>query len=150
MPIPARIASAGLDSVIGEPSTSMVPSSGRCTPYRIFISVDLPAPFSPTSACTVPRRTVMLTSWLATTPGKRLVIPLSRTAGAAVWTSGAVLTELLVTAAGARRAGEAGRGAGRSGATLPRHPGPASRPLGRDLPVSGHIVLGTVILPSMI
>src|SRR5215218_4730512 len=108
MPIPARIASAGLDSVIGEPSTSMVPSSGRCTPYRIFISVDLPAPFSPTSACTVPRRTVMLTSWLATTPGKRLVIPLSRTAGAAVWTSGAVLTELLVTAAGARRAGEAG------------------------------------------
>ncbi len=30
----------------------MVPSSGRWTPYRIFISVDLPAPFSPTTACT--------------------------------------------------------------------------------------------------
>src|SRR5919112_3106484 len=52
----------------------------------------------------------MLTSRLATTPGKRLVIPLSHTAGAAVWTSGAVVTELLVAAAGARRAGEAGVG----------------------------------------
>src|SRR5664279_736354 len=53
-------------------------------PYRVFISVDLPAPFSPTRACTVPRRTVMLMSELATTPGNRLVIPRSSTAGGPV------------------------------------------------------------------
>src|SRR5688500_14087395 len=44
------------------------------------MSVDLPAPFSPTMACTWPRVTVMLTSLLATTPGNRLVMPLSSTA----------------------------------------------------------------------
>src|SRR5829696_7524732 len=42
--------------------------------------VDLPAPFSPTIACTVPGRTLMLTSEFAKTPGNRLVIPLSSTA----------------------------------------------------------------------
>ena len=50
--------------------------------------MDLPAPFSPISACTVPGRMVMLTSWLATTPGKRLVTPRTSTAaagGAADW-----------------------------------------------------------------
>ena len=47
---------------------------------EVFISVDLPAPFSPTIACTCPRRTVMSMSWLATTPGKRLVMPCSSTA----------------------------------------------------------------------
>ncbi len=61
----------------------MVPSSGRCMPYRVFISVDLPAPFSPTTACTVPRITTRLTSRLATTPGKVLVMPRSSTAGGA-------------------------------------------------------------------
>src|SRR3954454_10505409 len=35
-------------------------------------------------ACTLPLTTVMSTSRLATTPGKRLVIPRSSTAGAAV------------------------------------------------------------------
>src|SRR3954453_12234404 len=48
------------------------------------MSVDLPAPFSPTIAWMVPRRTVRLTSELATTPGNRLVIPLSSTAGGSV------------------------------------------------------------------
>ena len=32
------------------PSTSSCPLSGGCTPAKIFTSVDLPAPFSPTSA----------------------------------------------------------------------------------------------------
>src|SRR5919112_2058380 len=44
------------------------------------MSVDLPAPFSPTSAWTVPVRTLRSTSRLATTPGKRLVTPVSSTA----------------------------------------------------------------------
>ena len=44
--------------------------------------VDLPAPFSPTRAWTVPVRTRSETSRLATTPGKRLVTPVSSTATA--------------------------------------------------------------------
>ena len=37
-------------------SSSSVPASGRWTPARIFTSVDLPEPFSPTTQCTSPRR----------------------------------------------------------------------------------------------
>ena len=77
MPMPWAIASAGVAKVTCGPSTLMVPSSGFCTPYRIFISVDLPAPFSPTRAWIVPARMVMSMSWLATTPGNRLPMPRS-------------------------------------------------------------------------
>src|SRR5215475_6373224 len=46
----------------------------------MFISVDLPAPFSPSSACTSPRRTSNETSSFATTPGNTLRMPrISRT-----------------------------------------------------------------------
>src|SRR4051794_23008116 len=45
------------------------------------MSVDLPAPFSPTSACTSPRRTARLTSEFATTPGNRFVMPRSSMTG---------------------------------------------------------------------
>ncbi len=82
IPMPAAMASAGVLNETCCPSTRMVPSSGFCTPYRIFISVDLPAPFSPTSAWIVPDSIVMSTSWLATTPGKRL--PMSRSSMAVV------------------------------------------------------------------
>ena len=47
---------------------------GRWAPYSVFISVDLPAPFSPTMAWIVPARTLRLTPSLATTPGKRLTM----------------------------------------------------------------------------
>src|SRR4029079_10465519 len=40
----------------------------------MFISVDLPAPFSPSSACTSTSRRSKSTSSLATVPGKRLVM----------------------------------------------------------------------------
>src|SRR4051794_4508527 len=43
-------------------------------------SVLLPAPFSPSSACTSPSRASKSTPSLATTPGKRLVIPCNATA----------------------------------------------------------------------
>ena len=39
------------------------------------MSVDLPAPFSPISACTLPARTLTLTSSRALTPGKLLEMP---------------------------------------------------------------------------
>src|ERR1051325_502857 len=46
----------------------------------MFISVDLPAPFSPSSACTSPRLTSSDTSSLATMPGNALRMPrISRT-----------------------------------------------------------------------
>src|SRR5437588_11120494 len=49
----------------------------------MFISVDLPAPFSPSRACTSPRRRSKSTLSSATMPGKRFVIPrISRTAAA--------------------------------------------------------------------
>src|SRR5438093_12401743 len=51
----------------------------------MFISVDLPAPFSPSRACTSPRRRSKSTSSLASTPGNRFVMPRSsRTAGASM------------------------------------------------------------------
>jgi hypothetical protein len=39
------------------PAIASFPLSARSTPATIFTSVLLPAPFSPTSACTVPGRT---------------------------------------------------------------------------------------------
>src|SRR5438067_1805072 len=49
----------------------------------MFISVDLPAPFSPSSACTSPGRSSKSTRSSATTPGNRFVMPrISRTVAA--------------------------------------------------------------------
>src|SRR5216684_7709106 len=50
-------------------------------PVRTFISVDLPAPFSPSSAWISPAQTSRSTSWLAMTPGKYLAMPLRSTIG---------------------------------------------------------------------
>src|SRR5437660_667198 len=49
----------------------------------MFESVLLPAPFSPSSACTSPTAASKSTRSFATTPGKRFVIPRSRSATAA-------------------------------------------------------------------
>src|SRR5262249_29833661 len=49
----------------------------------MFESVLLPAPFSPSSACTSPRAASKSTPSFATTPGNRFVIPRIATAGAA-------------------------------------------------------------------
>ena len=58
--IPARWASAGPCRVTGWPSISSAPESGRCTPASILTIVNLPAPFSPTSACASPAYRSML------------------------------------------------------------------------------------------
>src|SRR5262245_35579702 len=47
----------------------------------IFISVDLPAPFSPISACTLPGWSARSTFSSASTPGKRLPMPFISSAG---------------------------------------------------------------------
>ncbi len=86
MPMPARSRRAATGKSLSSPLTVTVPSSGRCAPYSVFISVDLPAPFSPTIAWIVPGRTVRFTPSFATTPGKRLTMSRSSIAGAAVAT----------------------------------------------------------------
>src|SRR6516162_9778642 len=53
----------------------MRPESGRSAPLRIFMSVDLPAPFSPTSAWTSPGRSVRSTPRRACVGPKRLWRP---------------------------------------------------------------------------
>src|SRR6202048_2849471 len=60
----------------------MVPESAGCAPARIFISVDLPAPFSPTSACTSPAFTSNDTPSSARTPGNVFTMPDMRSNGA--------------------------------------------------------------------
>src|SRR5918997_2513254 len=54
--MPAARAAAGLSRCTCCPSRSTRPVSGVCTPARTFTSVDLPAPFSPTSAWASPER----------------------------------------------------------------------------------------------
>ena len=52
--------------------------------------VDLPDPFPPTSAWTVPGSTVTLTSCSATVPGKCFVTPCTLSAGSGAASSAAV------------------------------------------------------------
>ncbi len=54
MEMPMRWDARGPEMVMGFPSKKISPSSMVYTPERIFISVDFPAPFSPTRASTSP------------------------------------------------------------------------------------------------
>src|SRR5947208_3372718 len=103
IPIPASRASRGEPNVTGLPPRKIWPSSGWYSPVRIFESVDLPAPFSPSRAWTSPGRASKSTWSLASTPGKRLVIPRMATAG----TCPAVTTSaLMATGSAAFRAAD--------------------------------------------
>ena len=68
IPRPAAMASPEEVKWTSFPSTKICPSVGASMPNNIFISVDFPAPFSPTSAWISPFFTLRLTLWLATTP----------------------------------------------------------------------------------
>src|SRR5690349_16588833 len=76
MPTPRSSALRGESMLAGFPSMRISPESAGCAPARIFISVDFPAPFSPTSACTSPARKSSVTPSSARTPGK--LFPMSR------------------------------------------------------------------------
>ena len=73
MLMPRPSASAGDWKAVGSPSNSIVPLVGPVTPAMILVSVDLPAPFSPTSAWISPASSVKSTSLIAGTPRYSLV-----------------------------------------------------------------------------
>ena len=75
--IPRVCASSACANRRGAPFETIRPVVGLIWPLMIFISVDLPAPFSPHSACTSPRRSSKSTPSSASTPGKRFTIPRS-------------------------------------------------------------------------
>src|SRR5215469_6762075 len=74
MAIPLSSACRGPRSLSVRPSRHSSPASAGMIPAMIFMRVDLPAPFSPISACTVPRSTRSETSSSAATPGKLLLM----------------------------------------------------------------------------
>ena len=71
----------GLDGVAGAPevhrfpSSRISPASGSSSPYSMFISVDLPAPFSPSRQWISPGSTVRSMASLAVKPPNRFVRP---------------------------------------------------------------------------
>ena len=73
--MPPAIDSRGLAKLTAAPSSVTVPASGRCTPVMILISVDFPAPFSPSSAWMLPGASRSDTSSSACTPGNALLAP---------------------------------------------------------------------------
>jgi hypothetical protein len=83
--IPSACAARGPPIERGSPSTSTAPASGETTPVRIFTSVDLPAPFSPTSACVLAGAIANETSSTACTPPYAFETPRSSTSGVAAF-----------------------------------------------------------------
>src|SRR5215510_8253207 len=82
MPMPAARASRAERKCTGAPSRRMVPSYSACTPAMIFISVLLPAPFSPTRPWISPAFRAKSTSLRACTPPNDLQMPDSSSSGA--------------------------------------------------------------------
>src|SRR5258708_1386489 len=80
--MPAAFGSAGRWNAPSSPFTRSAPVSGSYTPASIFTMVDLPAPFSPTSACASPAYRGKLTPCTAATAPNDLVT--SRTSSRAV------------------------------------------------------------------
>ena len=77
MPIPASIASPGSWKWTSWPSMRILPSSGRYRPKRVFISVDFPAPFSPSRQWISPGSMTRSIESFAVKVPNRLVIPCS-------------------------------------------------------------------------
>src|SRR5947208_3310040 len=73
--MPRCCAARGVGMSTSAPPRRIRPASLWYTPARIFMSVDLPAPFSPTSAWISPRRSSKRQLRSAWTPGKSLLIP---------------------------------------------------------------------------
>src|ERR1700753_1195285 len=75
MAIPAARASRAERNLASCPSSSMRPEKSTCTPAMIFISVLLPAPFSPTRPWISPAESAKSIPRSASTPPKDLLMP---------------------------------------------------------------------------
>src|SRR5260370_1157388 len=71
--MPRSSASFGDSNCTGLPSTRYWPEEGACTPASVLISVDLPAPLSPSRQCTSPRLRRSVTPLSAITLPKNLL-----------------------------------------------------------------------------
>src|SRR5579871_2186076 len=81
MAMPAARASRADRKRVSCPSSRKRPENSGCTPAMIFISVLLPAPFSPTRPWISPGRSAKSTPRSASTPPKVLLIPFSSRMG---------------------------------------------------------------------
>src|SRR5690348_13693228 len=81
MAMPAACASRAERNRFSCPSSSKRPENSGCTPAMIFISVLLPAPFSPTRPWISPGRSAKSTPRSASTPPKLFVMPCSSRMG---------------------------------------------------------------------
>src|SRR3954463_14076799 len=79
--MPAVRAAWGPRGEYAWPASSIVPSSGECAPLRTFMSVLLPAPFSPMRARAWPARSSSETPRSASVAPKRLEIADMRSRG---------------------------------------------------------------------
>src|ERR1700743_1499498 len=85
--MPCWRASSTLLGAYGSPLSHIVPESGLWKPHRILISVDLPAPLSPSSPSTSPLRRCRLMSRSALIGPKLFLTCSTRsTSSSAVWT----------------------------------------------------------------
>ena len=82
---PRWLASCGEAGRYGWPCSTIVPSSGCSAPARMFMSVLLPAPFSPMSAWTSPEFREKPTPSSATVGPKRLRMPSRRRRSIGSW-----------------------------------------------------------------
>ncbi len=86
MLMPSARACAGERGARGAPSQSSSPASACTAPAMIFIRVDLPAPFSPSTAWISPGATDSDTASLALTPGYCLLMRRSSRRGGVMGT----------------------------------------------------------------
>ena len=82
--IPMSLAARGPEKAPALPSISTVPEVGLCTPESVLISVDLPAPLSPSRQSTSPACTFSEMSCSTSIGPKDLLTPLSSRIGAAI------------------------------------------------------------------
>ena len=79
--MPCSRASRGDLKCSASPSTSSSPSSCGCTPERILMKLDLPAPLSPSTHVTSPAPTAIETSFSAITLPKNFDMPRTSSSG---------------------------------------------------------------------
>src|SRR5579875_1132024 len=100
--MPAARAASTLLGANGSPLSHIDPASGFWKPHRILISVDLPAPLSPSSPSTSPLRRCRLMSRSAVIGPKRLAMCSTRSTSSGALTGATTRSPVTVCSATAR------------------------------------------------